>query len=310
MSEDSSTKYGKVAVLMGGSSGEREISLKSGSAVLKALQENDVNAHGVDVDKNIFGVLGDGKYDRAFIALHGCGGEDGTMQGGLETIGMPYTGSGVMASSICMDKLMTKKIWHAVGINSPKFMAIETDTSFAAIEAELGAPFVIKPSLEGSSLGVHKVDNQEQYKTSVKEASHHKGHLMAEQWIQGKEYTVSILDDAALPVIRLETPHTFYDYEAKYQSNDTQYLLPCGLSEADESNLQQQALAAFKATGASGWGRVDVMVDNQGQNWFLEVNTVPGMTDHSLVPMAAASVDIDFNKLVTKILETSFSGNA
>ncbi|MEM8845144.1 MAG: D-alanine--D-alanine ligase [Pseudomonadota bacterium] len=310
MSDTDTTKYGKVAVLMGGSSGERSISLKSGSAVLKALLENKVDAHGIDVDKDIFDVLNKGSYDRAFIALHGCGGEDGTMQGGLETIAMPYTGSGVMASSICMDKLMTKKIWQAVGISSPNFMTIQSETSFEYIRTKLGAPFVIKPSLEGSSLGVHKVDDEAQYKTSVEEASHHKGHLMAEQWIEGKEYTVSILDDDALPVIRLETPHTFYDFEAKYEANDTQYLLPCGLTYKHELNLQQQALDAFKATGASGWGRVDVMLDKQGQSWFLEVNTVPGMTDHSLVPMAAASVGIDFKQLVISILDTSFSGDS
>ena len=299
-------KYGKVAVLMGGTSGEREISLKSGKAVFKALKENDVDAHSIDVDKNIFSVLSQGKFDRAFIALHGCGGEDGAIQGGLETIDLPYTGSGVMASGICMDKLMTKKIWHAMGINSPRFMPIDLDTSFENIKQHLGCPFIIKPSLEGSSLGVHKVNSENQFKTSVDEACHHSGALMAEQWIDGKEYTVSILDDTALPVIRLQTPNDFYDYEAKYQANDTQYHLPCGLTGESETDLQNQAMDAFKSTGASGWGRVDVMIDLQGKAWFLEINTVPGMTDHSLVPMAAASVNIDFNMLVLRILETSF----
>ncbi|MEM7304635.1 MAG: D-alanine--D-alanine ligase [Pseudomonadota bacterium] len=307
MSEANHQKYGKVAVLMGGTSGEREISLNSGTAVFNALQKNNIDAHSVDVSKDIFSILIDGNFDRAFIALHGCGGEDGTIQGGLETIGLPYTGSGVMASSICMDKLMTKKVWQAIGIQSPKFMSIKTDTPFEEVKDYLGLPFVIKPSLEGSSLGVHKVNDKDQFLSSVKEASHHKGRLMAEQWVEGKEYTVSILDDSALPVIRLETPHTFYDYDAKYKSNDTQYLLPCGLNKEDEIRLQDQALQAFYSTGASGWGRVDVMLDLKGEPWFLEINTVPGMTDHSLVPMAAASVNIDFNQLVVKILDTSLS---
>jgi D-alanine-D-alanine ligase len=303
-------KYGKVAVLMGGASGEREVSLKSGAAVFKALQELGIDVHSIDADKSVFAVLSQGNYDRAFIALHGCGGEDGAIQGGLEIIGLPYTGSGVMASGICMDKLMTKKVWAAAGINSPQFMPVNADTGYETVEKRIGAPFIIKPSLEGSSLGVHKVDNLTQYKAAVEEASLHSGMLMAERWIEGKEYTVSILDDEALPVIRLETPNVFYDYEAKYKANDTSYLLPCGLNQDDEVRLQNQALEAFNSTGAKGWGRVDVMIDQNNQAWFLEVNTVPGMTDHSLVPMAAASKNIDFNNLVLRILDTSFkAGN-
>ena len=300
-------KYGKVAVLMGGTSGEREISLKSGTAVFNALKNAGIDAHSIDVDKNVFTVLSQGKFDRAFIVLHGCGGEDGTIQGGLEIIGLPYTGSGVMASSVCMDKLMTKKIWAAVGISSPKFIPVNADTEFESVDGKIGCPFIIKPSLEGSSLGVHKVDNAAQYNAAVEEASQHSGMLMAEQWIEGKEYTVSILDDSALPVIRLETPNTFYDYEAKYKASDTQYLLPCGLDRDDETHLQDQALEAFISTGAKGWGRVDVMIDKNNRAWFLEVNTVPGMTDHSLVPMAAASNNIDFEQLVLRILDTSFA---
>jgi D-alanine-D-alanine ligase len=299
-------RYGKVAVLMGGTSGEREISLKSGAAVFKALKENNIDAHSVDVDKNVFSILSQGKFDRAFIALHGCGGEDGAIQGGLEIIGLPYTGSGVMASGICMDKLMTKKVWHAMGVKSPRFMSVSIDTAFEDVEGDIGCPFIIKPSLEGSSLGVHKVSNRQQFKVAIEEASLHSGLLMAEQWIDGKEYTVSILDDSALPVIRLETPNEFYDFEAKYKASDTQYHLPCGLEQQDEAKLQNQALEAFRSTAAKGWGRVDVMIDKAGQAWFLEINTVPGMTDHSLVPMAAASVNINFNALVLRILETSF----
>ena len=298
-------KYGKVAVLMGGDSGERDISLKSGNAVLTALLKKNIDAHAIDVNENIFEELKRNNFDRAFIALHGRGGEDGAMQGGLEVIKLPYTGSGVMASSICMDKLMTKNIWGGVGIQSPKYVALNEDVSFQEVESNLGLPFVVKPSLEGSSLGIHKVSNQSEYLSAIKDAHKFHGKLMAEQWVNGKEYTVGILDNAALPAIRLETPNTFYDYDAKYQSNTTQYIIPCGLSESDQSNLQRLSLKAFQATGASGWGRVDVMIDENNQIWFLEVNTVPGMTDHSLVPMAANEIGIDFESLVVKILDTT-----
>ena len=297
--------FGKVAVLMGGKSGEREVSLRSGQAVCNALLEKNVDAHAVDVDRNIYSLLREQCFDRAFIALHGCGGEDGTIQGGLETIELPYTGSGVMASSICMNKLMTKKIWRAEGVQSPKFMGIEPETTFADIEVALGVPFVIKPSLEGSSLGIHKVEDSAQFVNAIKDAQQFHGALMAEQWIEGSEYTVAILNETALPAIRLETPRTFYDYEAKYHADNTQYIIPCGLSESAESALQQQALHAFRVTDAYGWGRVDVMLDNSGESWFLEVNTVPGMTDHSLVPMAAASKGIEFSQLAIEILQTS-----
>lgn len=300
--------FGKVAVLMGGRSGEREISLRSGAAVVDALLKSHVDAHGIDVGKDIFHVLQVEKFDRAFIALHGCGGEDGAMQGGLETIAMPYTGSGVMASSICMNKVMTKQIWSAEGINSPRFMNVDTSTPYEEVAANLGKPFVVKPSLEGSSLGVHKIESEQQYQSALQDALQYQGSLMTEQWITGEEYTVAILNGNALPVIRLETPHDFYDFAAKYQSSNTQYILPCGLSTEDEEALQKQALIAFNATGASGWGRVDVMVDADRTNWFLEVNTVPGMTSQSLVPMAAASIGIDFPELAMKILATSQVG--
>ena len=297
--------FGKVAVLMGGKSGEREISLKSGQAVHQALTENNIDAHMIDADVDIFETLRAQHFDRAFIALHGCGGEDGTLQGGLEVIGMPYTGSGVMACSICMDKLMTKRVWKAEGIKSPEYVEINDGITFDEVSSILNTPFVIKPSLEGSSLGIHKVENAEQFRNAVADAEQFNGVLMAEKWIDGKEYTVAILHDEALPVIRLETPRTFYDYEAKYESDSTQYIIPCGLEDAAEAELKQQALRAFNATGAYGWGRVDVMMDNNGMGWFLEVNTVPGMTDHSLVPMAAKSIGIDFKQLVVEILSTS-----
>lgn len=305
MTANSIHKYGKVAVLMGGDSGEREVSLKSGAEILKALLSNKIDAHGIDVDKDIFNVLQKNRFNRAFIALHGCGGEDGTVQGGLEMIKLPYTGSGVMASSICMDKVMTKNIWKVVGVRSPKFIGVSETTLYEDVISELDIPFVIKPSLEGSSLGIHKVTNKEEFVIATKDAIQYQGSLMAEQWIDGAEYTVAILNGTALPVIRLKTPNMFYDFEAKYQSDDTQYIIPCGLSQVDESDLQAEALLAFNATSATGWGRVDVMLDRNQQSWFLEVNTVPGMTDHSLVPMAAADVGISFNQLVVAILDTA-----
>lgn len=299
-------QYGKVAVLMGGISGERSISLKSGAAVINALQANHVDAHAIDVGTDVIKQLIAGDFTRAFIILHGCGGEDGTMQGALQTINMPYTGSGVMASSICMNKIITKQLWAAADIPTPSFMVLDASINYQQVARQLGDVFIVKPSREGSSLGIHCVHNEEEFIFAIEEAQKHQGQLMAEQWIVGKEYTVAVVNDQPLPVIRLKTNNEFYDYEAKYQSNDTQYLLPCGLDGESEASLKTQAQRAFAATGAQGWGRVDVMIDEQGQPWFLEVNTVPGMTDHSLVPMAAAHAGIDFNALVLQILETSF----
>lgn len=305
MKSGNGNAFGKVAVLMGGKSGEREISLRSGREVHRALLANNVDAHMVDVNTDVYDVLRKQHFDRAFIALHGCGGEDGTLQGGLEIIEIPYTGSGVMASSICMNKIMTKRVWETAGINSPDFVQINATTSFEEVQSVLGTPFVVKPSLDGSSLGIHIVENAEQYKSAVADAKKFNGALMAEKWIEGKEYTVAILHDAALPVIRLETPRTFYDFAAKYEAENTQYIIPCGLAGSLETALKEQAVRAFSATGAQGWGRVDVMTDSEGECWFLEVNTVPGMTDHSLVPMAAAHEGIDFERLVVEILTTS-----
>lgn len=305
MSAASRKKFGKVAVLMGGNSGEREVSLKSGAAVLAALQNSSVNATGIDVNKDIFNTLITEKYDRAFIALHGCGGEDGAIQGGLEMIDLPYTGSGVMGSSICMNKLMTKHVWASANVPTPDYIYLDDVDDYQSVKSKLGTVFVVKPSLEGSSLGVHKITNEQEFDCAINDAKQFAGRLMVEQWVDGNEYTIGILDGEPLPVIKLQTPRDFYDFEAKYQSNDTQYILPCGLSEERESELQQLALTAFNTTGASGWGRVDVMMDQNHQPWFLEVNTVPGMTDHSLVPMAAAYRGISFDQLVLKILETT-----
>ena len=305
MTDIEQNDFGKVAVLMGGRSGEREISLRSGNAVLAALINAGVDAHGIDVDEHIFNRLQDEKFKHAFIALHGRGGEDGCIQGGLEMIGLPYTGSGVMASSICMDKIMTKKIWLTMGIPTPRFSEIHDSTKFKDVANHLGVPFIVKPSCEGSSLGIAKITSEAEFVAACLKAHAFSGELMAEEWVEGSEYTVSVLDDEALPVIQLQTPHDFYDFEAKYKSNDTQYLLPCGLEEMAEIQLQVQALQAFRATNATSWGRVDVMLDDQGKSWFLEVNTVPGMTDHSLVPMAAKHIGVDFQQLVLRILAAS-----
>lgn len=301
------SRFGKVAVLMGGPSSEREISLKSGAAVLSALQEARVDATGIDVSGDVFERLRAGKFDRAFIALHGSLGEDGCIQGGLEAIGLPYSGSGVLASAICMNKHMTKQIWSGHGIPTPPFRILQGAVDPDALVAEFGLPMILKPVSQGSSIGITKVDTREEIISAWEHACDFEDTVMAEPWIEGEEYTVAVLDDQALPAIRLETPRTFYDFDAKYQSSDTQYHCPCGLSAARETEIQEQVLQAFAATAASGWGRVDLMLDTRGQPWFLEINTVPGMTDHSLVPMAAAAQDISFVELVLRILETSLA---
>ena len=298
--------YGKVAVLMGGSSAEREISLKSGAAVLAALQSAGVDAQTIDT-----GVAGyqsrllEGGFDRAFIALHGRGGEDGVIQGMLETVGLPYTGSGVLGSALAMDKLRTKQVWQSAGIPTPAFWLIETEADLQAVAADLPYPVIIKPAHEGSSIGISKVDSLSQLSPAWQAAAAYDSQVIIEQWITGAEYTAGILGEVALPLIKLETPNVFYDYAAKYQAEDTRYLVPCGVAEGVEHALQAQALAAFQAVDASGWGRVDFMLDEAGEPWFIEVNTVPGLTDHSLVPMAAKASGIDFTQLVLGILETT-----
>lgn len=310
---DMQKRFGKVAVLMGGPSAEREISLKSGAAILAALQATNVHAEAIDVSTDVFEKLQHEKFDRAFIALHGPLGEDGCIQGGLEVIGMPYTGSDVMSSSICMNKLMTKQIWQGCGIPTPKYRVLSERVDEDELMTELGLPMIFKPVSQGSSIGMTKVNNQAEIATAWASAHRYEEAVIVEQWVEGGEYTVAMLNERALPVIRLETPHSFYDFDAKYQSNDTQYHCPCGLSKELEKKIQDLAVQAFRATQASGWGRVDVMLDSNGQPWFLEVNTVPGMTDHSLVPMAAKAKNINFNELVIKILETSLkedSGSA
>lgn len=299
------SQFGKVALLYGGWSAEREISLRSGQAVLDALQRQGIEVDAIDADRDVMQTLQNGQYDRAFIMLHGRGGEDGVIQGALELIDLPYTGSGVMASALCMDKLMTKRIWLGVGLPTPEHRLIERDTDLDKVIQELGLPLIVKPAREGSSIGMSKVDTSEQLPAAVADAAEYDCPVFVEQWITGEEYTVSVLNGRALPAIRLRTPKAFYNYEAKYQSNDTEYLCPCGLSEEKEKSLQDVALRAFTASGASGWGRVDLMVDKHDKPWLIEINTVPGMTDHSLVPMSARQAGIDFDALVLEILATS-----
>ena len=294
--------FGKVAVLMGGQSAEREVSLRSGQAVLSALMHLGVNAYAVDVGPNVMAQLSQEHFDRAFIALHGRGGEDGVIQGALETLGLPYTGSGVPGSALGMDKYRCKLLWRGLGLPTADFVMLQDDSDLEAAAA-LGFPLIIKPSHEGSSIGLARVENQEELQTAWQDAAQYDTEVMAEKWITGAEFTAAILGDEALPLIRLETPHAFYDYAAKYEANDTTYLCPCGLEEEQEQQLQTLALKAFRSVDAGGWGRVDLMQDADGRFLLLEVNTAPGMTDHSLVPMAARARGIEFDALVWRILE-------
>ena len=301
--------FGKVAVLMGGLSAEREVSLKSGAAVLESLQRQGVDAHGVDVGRDIASVLLEGEFDCAFIALHGRRGEDGVMQGLLETLNIPFTGSGVLGSALSMDKVRSKQVWLSAGLPTPKFVQLHEATDWNAVVADLGLPLAVKPVHEGSSLGAARVENAAGLEPAWREAVAFDAAVMAEPWIMGEEYTVGILADEALPVIRLETPREFYDYQAKYKADDTRYHCPAGLDAETEKAMQTLALQAFNALGATGWGRIDLMLDADGKPWLLENNTVPGLTDHSLVPMAAKAAGIEFDELVLRILSaTSVSG--
>jgi len=294
---------GKVAVLMGGWSAEREVSLRSGEAVLNALLEKKVDAHKIDVKReSIFDELKHGSYDRVFIILHGPGGEDGSMQSVLEIMELAYTGSGVFASAIEMDKLRCKELLQGSGLPTPAYMKLEKTTDMNYVGATLGFPIMVKPTLEGSSIGMSKVNEEAGLYKAWEVAADFGDTVLAEQWVHGKEYTVAILGETALPVIRLETKREFYDYAAKYDDDDTQYHCPCGLNSEEESQLQRLALAAFAAAGAKGWGRVDIMCDEEGKPSVIEINTVPGMTSHSLVPMAAKANNISFEELVYSIL--------
>jgi len=295
------SEFGKVAVLFGGTSAERAVSLNSGSRVLAALQGQGIDAHAFDPASQALDELKG--YDRAFIALHGRHGEDGTIQGALEVMHTPYTGSGVLASALAMDKFRTKLMWQAAGLVVPSYVLLTADTDFAAVEARLGLPMFVKPAREGSSIGVTKVKNSGELKAAYEEAARHDPLVIAEKAITGGEYTVGIIGDRALPIIKIEPATEWYDYEAKYNRDDIRYLCPCGLPEKQEEMIRQEALAAFRILGGRGWGRVDFLMDNAGNHYFLEVNTAPGMTDHSLVPMAARVAGMDYPALVRRVLE-------
>ena len=298
-------QLGKVAVLMGGQSAEREISLLSGEAVLSALTNQGIDAHGIDVGDNVVNDLMTGAFDRVFIVLHGRGGEDGTMQGLLEIMKLPYTGSGVMASSLAMDKLKTKLIWLASGLPTPEFCVLESEQDCEQALEKLGLPVIVKPVLEGSSIGMSKVEKADGLIPAWNQARACGGDVIAEKWITGTEYTAAFLGDQVLPLIKLETPHQFYDYDAKYEANDTQYICPCGLADDLEESLAELVKKAYTSVNAKVWGRVDFMLDAENRPWLIEVNTVPGMTSHSLVPMAAKQAGIDFDELVLRVLTTA-----
>ncbi|MBS4019272.1 D-alanine--D-alanine ligase [Azonexus hydrophilus] len=293
--------FGKVAVLFGGTSAEREVSLNSGSRVLAALLGQGIDAHAFDPAEQPLDALKG--YDRAFIALHGRHGEDGTIQGALEVMHIPYTGSGVLASALAMDKFRTKLMWQAAGLPIPEYALLRADSDFADIEEELGLPLFVKPAREGSSIGVTKVKTPGALKAAYEEAARHDPLVIAEKGVMGGEYTVGIVGDEVLPIIKIEPATEWYDYEAKYNRDDTQYLCPCGLPEAKEMQIRAQALEAFRMLGGRGWGRVDFLMDEDGNHYFLEVNTAPGMTDHSLVPMGARAAGMDYPALVRRVLE-------
>ncbi|MDX6916648.1 D-alanine--D-alanine ligase [Pectobacterium carotovorum] len=299
----------KVAVLLGGTSAEREVSLLSGQAVLAGLKEAGINAHAVDTRDVSVTTLKEEGFTKIFIALHGRGGEDGTLQGVLEFLGLPYTGSGVMASALTMDKLRTKQVWQAVGLPVSPYVALDrrqySEMAANALLAKfthLGLPLIVKPSREGSSVGMSKVNTLSELPAALEEAFRHDDDVLVEKWLSGPEYTVAILGDEVLPSIRIQPAGTFYDYEAKYLSDDTQYFCPSGLPDEQEQALAGLAMAAYRAVGCRGWGRVDFMLDSDGAFYLLEVNTSPGMTSHSLVPMAARQRGLTFSQLVVKIL--------
>jgi D-alanine-D-alanine ligase len=299
--------FGKVAVLMGGASAEREISLMTGAAVQDALVARGVDAARFDPAERALTELIDAGFDRVFIALHGPGGEDGAVQGALEWLGLPYTGSGVLGSAVGMDKLRSKRLAEAAGVATPAWIELTGAADFERAVAELGLPLAVKPATQGSSVGMSRVASAAELPAAWRAASALDPVVIAERWLPGGEYTVAVLQGEALPAIRIETPRAFYDYQAKYFADDTRYLIPCGLAADAESAIRDAALATFAATGAAGWGRVDFVADAAGRAFLLEINTVPGMTGHSLVPMAARAAGIDFPELAWRILETSFA---
>jgi D-alanine-D-alanine ligase len=299
--------FGAVAVLYGGGSSERDISLLTGNAVLAALKRRGVNAQGFDPAQRALADLQALKIERVWIALHGPGGEDGSVQGALEFLGVPYTGSGVLGSAIAMDKLRSKRLAQAAGVSTPEFVVLQAAADLDLALKRLGLPLIVKPASQGSSVGMARVERAEDLPQAWKDARRIESAVFAEAWISGGEYTVAILHGAALPSIRIETPRSFYDYEAKYFRDDTRYFCPSGLTPAAEQQLAKLALASNEACAVEGWGRVDFMLDAAGKPLLLEINTVPGMTDHSLVPMAARAAGIDFDELVWRVLETSLT---
>jgi D-alanine-D-alanine ligase len=303
------THFGKVAVLMGGKSAEREISLMSGNGVLKALRAKGIDAQAFDpAERDVFDLRREG-YARCFIALHGRGGEDGTIQGALEVLGIPYTGSGVLGSAVGMDKWRTKMIWIANKLPTPRYRILTPNDDWEALARELKLPLIVKPANEGSTLGLTKVFSVEELPAAYElAAKKYRDIALAEEFIDGPEYTVSILGDTALPLIRIEAPQGNYDYQHKYFTDDTKYHCPSGLPAKKEKELQALALQAFRVAGCSGWGRIDIMLDARKRPWLLEVNTSPGMTGHSLVPMAARAVGISYEDLCVKILELAHAG--
>ena len=300
--------FGKVAVLMGGFSSEREVSLNSGAAIVAALQSRGIDAHPFDPKTQDIVQLKALGFQTAFNTLHGTYGEDGTVQGLLEALGVPYTGCGVMASAIGMDKYRTKLVWQGLGLPVPEFAVLHDDSDFAAIERELGLPLFVKPAVEGSSVGVVKVKEAGSLKAAYQSVKHLHGEILAERFIGGGEYTCAVLNGQALPSIHIIPATEFYDYEAKYNRDDTVYQCPSDLNEADEALMRTLSVRAFAAIGGQGWGRVDFLKDTDGKLYLLEVNTLPGMTSHSLVPKAAAQSGLSFADLCVEILKTAHVG--
>jgi D-alanine-D-alanine ligase len=299
----------KVAVLMGGRSAEREISLLSGNGVLKALRARSVDAHAFDPAERELSELKREGYGRCFIVLHGRGGEDGTLQGALEVLGVPYTGSGVLGSALAMDKWRTKMVWRGAGLPTPRHRVLEERDDWNAVARELGLPLIVKPANEGSTLGLTKVVEVSQLPEAYALAARkYRDIALAETFVDGPEYTAGILGDQVLPLIRIEAQQGNYDYHHKYFSDDTKYVCPCGLPAREEAELQALSLQAFRLLGCAGWGRVDFMLDRSGKPWLLEVNTAPGMTDHSLVPMAARAAGLSYEDLCLRILEGAHVG--
>ena len=300
--------FGKVAVLLGGKSAEREISLMSGQAVLQGLRGAGIDAHPFDPAERELADLKHEGFQRVFIALHGRYGEDGTVQGALEMMGIPYTGSGVMASALCMDKVRTKLIWLASGLPTPRHEVISADSPWAAVSARLGLPLIVKPAHEGSTLGLTKVAQAKELAAAYQHAATYDALVLAEEFVEGEELTAGFVGDQALPLIRIEAPQGNYDYQNKYFSDETKYVCPCGLPAVEERRIQDLVMRSARALGCSGWGRGDLIRRADGSVWLLEMNTSPGMTSHSLVPMAAKVAGLSFEQLVVRILELAHVG--